>query len=81
MEVVRWGGEKGGFFMREGGGGGWDRKLLMIYWEGGRNFCIGHHKNVSQTSHYSYNIRLFSFQLKDIHKITSPRFQIIFFQT
>ena len=25
-------------------------------------------KNVSQTSYYSYNFRIFSFQLKDIHK-------------
>ena len=60
MEVVGWGRTGGPSYER------WDRKFLIIYW--GRTFPPVIMKNVSQTSHYSYNFRLFSFQLKDIHK-------------
>ena len=56
MEVVEWG--------RTGVGS----EILLIYWGGGQNFSTSHHENVSQTSHYSYSFRLFSFQLKDVHK-------------
>ena len=66
------GGEHGGCRVGENGGGAsyerGDRTCLMIYWGGVRTFPPVIMKSVSQTSHYSYNFRLFSFQLKDIHK-------------
>ena len=55
--------EHGGGGVGENGG----EAPLMIYWGGVRTFPPVM-KNVSQTSHYSYNFKLFSFDLKDIHK-------------
>ena len=58
-------GQNGGTFLWEGGGVG------NFWWytgEGVRTYPPVVMKNVSQASHSSYNFRLFSFQLKDIHK-------------
>ena len=34
-----------------------------------------------KTSHYSYKLRIFFLKLKEFTKITTPRFQIIYFET
>ena len=65
--------EHGGRGLGENGGlsykMGWGSDIFDDILGRGQNFSTSHHENVSQTSHYSYNFRLFSFQLKDIHKI------------
>ena len=77
MEVVGGGGGERAPSYGEGVGSETFGDLL------GQNFSLSHHetcisffgRGMPPKPPFSYNFRLFSLQLKDIHKITTPRLQ------